>query len=86
MCLAQVGSTGVGALTLAFIILLVCTLVFVQKSYAAANKSVAYLSIYICGFAAMSYFAMLSGQVAPPSEAGPGISVQSTRGCLRPNI
>ncbi|KAJ1492190.1 hypothetical protein T484DRAFT_1611851, partial [Baffinella frigidus] len=60
--LHQVGSTGVGALTLAFIILLVCTLVFVQKSQAAANKSVAYLSIYICGFAAMSYFAMLSGQ------------------------
>lgn len=56
------GSTGVGALTLAFLILLVCTLVFVQKSQSAANKTVAYLSIYICGFASMAYFAMLSGQ------------------------
>ena len=58
----QVGSTGVGALTLAFLILLVCTLVFVQKSQSAANKTVAHLSIYICGFASMAYFAMLSGQ------------------------
>jgi len=76
----------VGALTLAFIILLVCTLVFVQKSQAAANKSVAYLSIYICGFAAMSYFAMLSGQVAPPREAARGFFLQPTRGCPRPNM
>jgi len=57
-----VGSTGVGALTIAFLILVVSTVVFIQKAQTIANKQITYLCIYICGFAAMSYFAMLSGQ------------------------
>jgi len=58
----EVGSTGVGALTMAFLILLVSCIVFVNKAQTAPNKPISYLCIYICGFAAMSYFAMLSGQ------------------------
>merc|ERR1711865_243978 len=58
----EVGSTGVGALTMAFLILFVSCIVFVQKAQTAPNKQISYLCIYICGFAAMSYFAMLSGQ------------------------
>jgi len=50
----QVGSTGVGALTMAFLILIVSCLVFVQKATTAPNKQISYLCIYICGFAAMS--------------------------------
>jgi hypothetical protein len=51
---AQVGSTGVGALTMAFLILLVSCIVFVNKAQTAPNKPISYLCIYICGFAAMS--------------------------------
>merc|ERR1712127_886419 len=58
----EVGSTGVGALTMAFLILLVSCIVFVNKSQTAPNKQISYLCIYICGFATMAYFAMLSGQ------------------------
>ena len=53
-CSNQVGSTGVGSLTMAFLILLVSTIVFIQRSQTAPNKQISYLCIYICGFAAMS--------------------------------
>ena len=53
-CWKQVGSTGVGSLTMAFLILLVSTIVFIQRSQTAPNKQISYLCIYICGFAAMS--------------------------------
>jgi hypothetical protein len=49
-----VGSTGVGALTIALLILVVSTVVFIQKAQTIANKQITYLCIYICGFAAMS--------------------------------
>ncbi|KAJ1479835.1 opsin 1 [Baffinella frigidus] len=59
----EVGSTGVGALTVTFIILAVSTCVFLSKGISAGeNRKYYYLSTYICGFAAMAYFAMLSGQ------------------------
>jgi hypothetical protein len=44
----------VGALTMAFLILLVSCIVFVNKAQTAPNKPISYLCIYICGFAAMS--------------------------------
>jgi len=50
----EVGSTGVGALTIALLILVVSTVVFIQKAQTIANKQITYLCIYICGFAAMS--------------------------------
>ena len=43
-----------GALTMAFLILLVSCIVFVQKSQTAPNKQISYLCIYISGFSAMS--------------------------------
>merc|ERR1711865_379245 len=59
----EVGSTGVGALTVAFIIFAVSTVVFLAKANSSGEqRKYYYLSTYICGFAAMSYFAMLSGQ------------------------
>eukprot|EP00281_Chroomonas_sp_CCMP1168_P018759 CAMPEP_0206227594 /NCGR_PEP_ID=MMETSP0047_2-20121206/8708_1 /ASSEMBLY_ACC=CAM_ASM_000192 /TAXON_ID=195065 /ORGANISM="Chroomonas mesostigmatica_cf, Strain CCMP1168" /LENGTH=246 /DNA_ID=CAMNT_0053650759 /DNA_START=55 /DNA_END=795 /DNA_ORIENTATION=+ len=59
----EVGSTGVGALTVAFLILVVSTIVFLAKANSSGEqRKYYYLSTYICGFAAMAYFAMLSGQ------------------------
>uniref|UniRef100_A0A7S0TWV5 Rhodopsin n=2 Tax=Hemiselmis andersenii TaxID=464988 RepID=A0A7S0TWV5_HEMAN len=59
----EVGSTGVGALTVAFLILVVSTVVFLSKANSSGvQRKYYYLSTYICGFAAMAYFAMLSGQ------------------------
>ncbi|EKX37035.1 hypothetical protein GUITHDRAFT_145279 [Guillardia theta CCMP2712] len=58
----EVGSTGVGALTIDFIILAAASFIFVYKLSEAANKKVAYLCIYICGISAIAYYAMLAGQ------------------------
>jgi len=59
----EVGSTGVGALTVAFLILVVSTIVFLMKANSSGEqRKYYYLSTYICGFAALAYFAMLSGQ------------------------
>jgi len=59
----EVGSTGVGALTIAFLVLGVSTLVFIARvGSASAQKQYYYCSIFTCGFATMAYFAMLSGQ------------------------
>jgi len=59
----EVGSTGVGALTIAFLMLGVATIVFISRvSSAKGQKVYYYCNIFICGFATMSYFAMLSGQ------------------------
>nr|AHH02117.1 protein 101 [synthetic construct] len=59
----EVGSTGVGALTVAFLILVVTTIVFLFKANGSGEqRKYYYLSTYMCGFAAMAYFAMLSGQ------------------------
>jgi bacteriorhodopsin len=59
----EVGSTGVGALTVAFLILAVSTVVFITRiGSATTQKTYYYCNVFICGFATMSYFAMLSGQ------------------------
>jgi len=59
----EVGSTGVGALTVAFVIFAVCAVVFLAKANTSGEQRKYYIcSTYICGFAAMAYFAMLSGQ------------------------
>lgn len=59
----EVGSTGVGALTVAFLILVVATVVFLMKANSSGEtRKYYYLSTYICGFGALAYFAMLSGQ------------------------
>jgi len=59
----EVGSTGVGALTIGFLIFAVCTVVFLAKANTSGEQRKYYIcSTYICGFAAMAYFAMLSGQ------------------------
>jgi bacteriorhodopsin len=59
----EVGSTGVGALTIAFLILAVSTIVFIARTGSATTqKKNYYCNVFICGFATMAYFAMLSGQ------------------------
>ena len=59
----EVGSTGVGALTIAFLILGVSTIVFITRVGSAKGQKVYYYcNVFICGFATMAYFAMLSGQ------------------------
>ena len=59
----EVGSTGVGALTIAFLILGVSTIVFISRVGSAKGQKIYYYcNVFICGFATMAYFAMLSGQ------------------------
>jgi len=59
----EVGSTGVGALTVAFIILVVVAVVFLAKATASGEqKRYYYCATYIAAFTALAYFAMLSGQ------------------------
>lgn len=59
----EVGSTGVGALTIAFLILLISTIVFITRvGSSTTQKKFYYCNVFICGFATMAYFAMLSGQ------------------------
>uniref|UniRef100_A0A6U4PPW4 Rhodopsin n=2 Tax=Hemiselmis andersenii TaxID=464988 RepID=A0A6U4PPW4_HEMAN len=59
----EVGSTGVGAMTLAFLIFIVSTVVFVFKANnGGETRKYYYCTSYICGFAAISYLGMLSGQ------------------------
>ena len=59
----EVGSTGVGALTIAFLILGVSTIVFITRVGSAKGQKVYYYcNVFVCGLATMAYFAMLSGQ------------------------
>jgi len=59
----EVGSTGVGALTITFLILAVSTVIFISRvAQANSTKKYYFVSIFICTFAVMAYFAMLSGQ------------------------
>ena len=59
----EVGSTGVGALTITFLILAVSTIIFITRVGPATSQKVYYYcNVFICGLATMSYFAMLSGQ------------------------
>jgi len=59
----EVGSTGVGAMTIAFLILIVSTIVFVFKAFPGGEtRKYYYCTAYICGFASVAYLAMLSGQ------------------------
>mmetsp|Transcript_14221 Transcript_14221/g.22118 ORF Transcript_14221/g.22118 Transcript_14221/m.22118 type:complete len:263 (+) Transcript_14221:30-818(+) len=60
----EVGSTGVGALTLAFLALTVSTCVMIAKAASSGpeHRKYYFLNVYICGISAFAYFAMLSGQ------------------------
>ena len=60
----EVGSTGVGALTLGFLALAVSTVVMVAKAASAdaERRKYYFCNTFICGVATFSYFAMLSGQ------------------------
>ena len=60
----EVGSTGVGALTLGFLALAVTTVVMVAKAASAdaERRKYYFCSAFICLIATFSYFAMLSGQ------------------------
>ena len=59
----EVGSTGVGALTVAFLILGISTIIFAARvGSATVQKQFYYCCIFICGISTISYFAMLSGQ------------------------
>jgi len=60
----EVGSTGVGALTLGFLALAVSTVVMVAKAASAdaERRKYYFVNTFICGVATFSYFAMLSGQ------------------------
>lgn len=54
----EVGSTGVGALTIAFLILGVSTIVFISRVGSAKGQKVYYYcNVFVCGFATMAYFA-----------------------------
>ena len=57
------GSTGLGAIAISFLIFLVGSILFIVKAYSSKEQSKFYfLATYICGFSAMSYLAMLSGE------------------------
>ena len=59
----EVGSTGVGALTIAFLILGISTIIFIARvNSATVQKQFYYANIFICGLSTLAYFAMLSGQ------------------------
>jgi bacteriorhodopsin len=60
----EVGNTGVGAFTVAFLALIVTTITLAYKSYNAtsATRKFYVLTTFICGFSSMIYFALLSGQ------------------------
>jgi len=59
-----VGSTGVGALTIAFLTLLVTTIVHAFKASSAAptKRKFFFANTFIVGVSALAYFAMLSDQ------------------------
>eukprot|EP00292_Cryptomonas_paramecium_P009208 CAMPEP_0113679484 /NCGR_PEP_ID=MMETSP0038_2-20120614/10672_1 /TAXON_ID=2898 /ORGANISM="Cryptomonas paramecium" /LENGTH=251 /DNA_ID=CAMNT_0000597525 /DNA_START=17 /DNA_END=772 /DNA_ORIENTATION=- /assembly_acc=CAM_ASM_000170 len=59
----EVGSTGVGALTVAFLVLAITAIIFIARSSVPGpERPHIYICLYICGVAALGYFAMLSGQ------------------------
>jgi len=59
----EVGSTGVGALTITFIILVICGIVFLYKAVNSAAQKKYYLAACIIAvWASLADFAMLSGQ------------------------
>ena len=52
-----------GAIAISFLIFLVGSILFIVKAYSSKEQSKFYfLATYICGFSAMSYLAMLSGE------------------------
>ena len=52
-----------GAIAITFLIFLVGAVLFIVKAYSSKEQSKYYfLATYICGFSAMSYLAMLSGE------------------------
>merc|ERR1719263_2586210 len=76
----EVGSTGVGALTITFLILVVSTILFISRAgQANATKKYYFTSCFICVFATMSYFAMLSGQGWTAIAAAGSSSMPATR-------
>jgi len=59
----EVGSTGVGALTVAFLVLAITTIIFIARSAVPGpERPHIYICLFICGVSALGYFAMLSGQ------------------------
>ena len=59
----EVGSTGVGALTITFIILVICGCVFLYKGInSAAQKKFYFAAAFISVWASLADFAMLAGQ------------------------
>ena len=59
----EVGSTGVGALTIAFLILGISTIIFISRvGSSTVQKQFYYCAVFICGLSTIAYFAMLSGQ------------------------
>ncbi len=52
-----------GAIAISFLIFLVGAVLFIVKAYGSKEQSKYYfLATYVCGFSAMSYLAMLSGE------------------------
>ena len=60
----EIGSTGIGGLTLGFLALTVTTIVMVAKAANAdpERRKYYFCNTFICGIATFAYFAMLSGQ------------------------
>jgi bacteriorhodopsin len=60
----EIGSTGIGGLTLGFLALTVTTIVMVAKAANAdpERRKYYFCNTFICGIATFAYFSMLSGQ------------------------
>nr|AHH02156.1 protein 102 [synthetic construct] len=60
----EVGSTGVGALTLGFVLLSVTTVILIYKAFNSdiERRKYFFACTFICGISTYAYFAMLSGQ------------------------
>jgi bacteriorhodopsin len=60
----EIGSTGIGGLTLGFLALTVTTVVMVAKAANAdpERRKYYFCNTFICGIATFAYFSMLSGQ------------------------
>lgn len=59
----EVGSTGVGALTIAFLVLAITAIIFIVRSgVQGPERPYIYVCTFICAVSALGYFAMLSGQ------------------------
>ena len=60
----EIGSTGIGGLTLGFLALTVTTIVMVARAANAdpERRKYYFCNTFICGIATFAYFSMLSGQ------------------------